>query len=537
MSKAHYQIACTFMSAYEDTQILLSEYGIDLPDINDNRKSWRHIHERLLSLRNELCNAESDDREKIRKNIYVVEKELVSIYYQKVGEMHPTLLYEEGEDSTYWIYNEIDGVYSMINASSVRSIVMAMFFADGLTPTIANVRECLARYRAEYRDRGHKYADFDSEVDMFHVKNGWVNICTGVFTEHTPDILSTRKAEVSYDKDATCPTYDRIFHDWEFTPDLVRAIDQFSGNILRTDVTPARILVLEGVPGTGKSLLANIWSHIMGDLAVREYSLDSFTNNPRFCKSAFVGKRLLWFNESDPKRSQMGVELHKMIDGRTFSVERKGVSEITEHKNMCSCILTTNELPDSMSDGMESRIIYVKYTKVYRNMDGEDKSLISKLEKEASGILNRMLRGIVDYNTEGKYQVIGNQQEILEQHRITSSMPIEFLEVHFNPCDDIAGETFISNNTFRNTFDVYAKNKPGYYSSPERIKKEILKNMPKRFAGKLSNKQMSGGTRGLIGLKLKPEYKWGDGLQDGMILQNNQSQYDTISDNDLPKGW
>jgi P4 family phage/plasmid primase-like protien len=492
----------------------------------DTASKWKKVQASLEALRNDYNHAEEAERKQLKRLVDAQEKALLAVYHHKLADTYQHLLYEEGEDSTYWLYNENDGVYKSVNAVSVRSLVMALIEKDGITPVTATVRECLARYRATYPQRGKQYADFDSEENMFHVHNGWIDIRTREFKPHTPEILSTNKASVKYDPDAECPTYNRIFNDWEFTSDLIRAIDQFSGNILRTDVVPARMLVLEGIAGTGKSTLANIWAHIMGDLAVREYSLDSFANNPRFCKGAFVGKRLAWFNEANPKRTELGTEIHKMVDGHTFIVERKGVSEITEHKNMCSCILTCNELPDNISDGTESRIIYIKYTKQFRGIpELEDPGLHKKLKEEASGILNRMLRGLEDYEEAGAYQKISQQDEIMEDHKRTASLPIEFLDVHFDPSPDMAGETFISNTDFRNAFDAYAKNKQGYFNSPERISKEILKKAPRRFGDTLQAKKMTGGIRGLVGLKLKPAYRWGEGLESNLILPNKKKDY------------
>lgn len=530
MSKAHYQIACTFMSAYEETQILLSEYGIDLPDINDNRKSYTSVYENVISLRKQIATSEDDDeKKKLKKFIAGAEAELAELYHQKIADMYPHLLFEEGVDDIYWLYNDKSGTYNTLNFSTVRGIVMRSYISDGLTPTTSWARECLSRYRAEYPQRGHSFDEFDAPCDSIHVENGWLDLTTFKLTPHTPETLSTIKAPTVYNPSATAPTYEKLFSEWQMQQDQIDCIHEFSGNAITAESRAGRILILEGIPGTGKSLLANIWTHMLGDLAVREQSLDSFVNNPRFCKHSFVGKRLIWFNETNTKRTQMGVELQKMIDGRTFTVERKGISKETEHPNIASCILTTNQLPDSMGDGMESRIMYIKYTKVYRGTDGEDADLDTKILKESSGVLNLMIEGLKRYRKNRRYTKIENQDDIMDEYRITSSSAIEFLETHFDPIQDVAGETFIYTKDMYTAFNAYVRGKVGYYTTPEKLIREILTHIPRRFAGFVINTRKKDG-RGIVGITPKHGLRWGDGFEYGTLLSNTNTHDTSRSD-------
>ena len=520
--------------AYDEASNILAEYGIDMPSIDDNRRTWHTVYESLTKKRNELDTTEDTaDRAKLHKALQAIERELKDLYHTKIGDMHPHLLFEEGEDSTYWLYDAEEGIYNTLNFSNARSLVMRALMNDGITPTIAWARECLAQFRAQYPERGRNYDEFDAQDNMLHVANGWLNLDTQELIEHTPDLLSLVKAATAYNPEATCPTYDKLFEEWEFTEDKVRAIDEFSGNTLTSDVTASRLLVLEGVPGTGKSLLSNIWTGVLGDLSVREYSLDAFTNNPRFCKSAFVGKRLVWFNETDPKRTQLGAELQKMVDGRTFMVERKGVNGYTEHKNMAKCILTTNGLPDNMGEGMESRILYVQFSKVYRGTEQEDPRLLDKIEKESSGILNRMLRGLKQYKEQGKYTKIESQDEIMEDYKSTSSLPVEFLTVHFDPIEDVTGETFIYIKDFIDAFRHYFKDKTGYFNSPEKIMKDIYRHAPKRYQTIFQHRRREG--RGITGLTLQPGLRWSDDnnciIQRRTYKHTNGTNSSTIDNN------
>lgn len=522
-------------SNYEALQQELEGTGLSLPELNDSRRSWRQVQDRLHDLKRQLVSEEDDkEKRKLKAATIATEKDFLNLYHIKFAELYPCLLFENGEDSTYWIYDTDSGLYKKLNQSSTRSILMRALMNDGLTPTIAWVRECLAQFRAEFPDRGHDYSEFDSSSENdLHVENGWVNLKTLTLTAHTPDKLSTIKAHVVFDHEALCPTYDRLFTDWEMTEDQVKVMDEFSGYLLTNEVERGRMLVLEGEPGTGKSLVANIWTHILGDLAARECSLDLFKDNRRFVWSTFVGKRLVWFNETDPKRTQLGADLQKMIDGKTFSVERKGVNEQSEHVNMAKCVLTTNGLPDNMGAGMESRILYIKYTKVFRGTKDENAYLFDEVMKESSGILNRMIKGLQKLREQGKYTKIENQDDIMNEYRRTASLPVEFLEVHFEPCNDEDVDTFIYNRDFRTAFHAYAKGNVGYYTSPEKIAKEILRNPPSAFKQTLQQARRKDG-RGFTGIKLKDNFMWGDGFDLTTITPIKRSIESPIQ---LPDNW
>lgn len=529
-------IACTFMSEYKDTQKLMSEYGIDLPDIKDSRKSYTSVYENILNLQKQIKTAEDDkEKQKLKKFLAGAEAQFAQLYHQKIADTYQNLLFEEGIDDTYWIYNDTTGTYDTLNFSTVRGIVMRAYIQDGFTPTTAWARECLSRYRAEYPERGHAFDEFDAPCDMLHVENGWLNLTTFELTPHTPEMLSTIKAPTVYDPKAKAPTYHKLFEQWEMTQDQIDCIHEFSGNAITADSRAGRLLILEGIPGTGKSLLANIWTHMLGDLAVREQSLDSFVNNPRFCKYSFIGKRMIWFNETNTKRTQMGVELQKMIDGRTFTVERKGVSKETEHPNLASCLLTTNQLPDSMGDGMESRLMYIKYTKRFRGTENDDTDLDTKVLEERSGVLNAMIEGLKRYRKNKKYTKIEKQDEIMDEYRLTSSPAIEFFETHFDPIQDIAGETFVYTKDMFTAFNAYVRGKVGYYTTPEKFAREVLSHLPRRFDGKVTSTRKNDG-RGICGLTPKFGLRWGVG-EDAGILLSNQNDYDTTNSEHTPDEW
>lgn len=467
---------------------------------------WSAIEKEIKLLKKQLFEVEDGkERKEIQEKIKSLETRYLSIFHEKVADTYKYLYYEEGEEKNYWLYDENTGVYDAINASTMRCVVMRLLNDWGIIPATRWANECMMRFRAIYPERAKQLSDFDATYNEIHVENGWLSFDPPTLTPHTPEKLSIYKIPTEYIPEAQCPTYDKLFTDWELQEDASRAIKQFSGYLLSPKVNLQKMLIFEGEPGTGKSLLTTVWARMFGKLSAPELSLDKFTENSRFFYTNFVGKRFLWWNETTAKRSHLGANLQRMIDGYSYSVERKGIGGETEHENTTKSVLTTNGLPDSMDPGMPSRMIYIKFTKVFRGSKEEDTEMLNKLIAEKSGVLNRMLEGLRDLEQNKHFVTIAGQEELLEDHKRASSRPSEFIDMFFEP--DATQSVFVTNKDLRDAFSVYMNNKPGYYDTPEKFAKEVVRNALKEYKATIKPDRRSVG-RGMLGLKLREGYVW-----------------------------
>lgn len=466
---------------------------------------WSTIEKELKALLKEMSSADDAQMKDLQTKMKSLKERYLSIFHEKVADTYPYLYYEVGEEKNYWLYNNDTGVYDPVNVSTMRCIIMRLLNDSGTVPSTRWANECMMRFRAIYPDRAKELSDFDATYNSVHVENGWITFNPVSLSPHTPDRLSLCKLPTEYVPEATCRTYDNLFVEWGLPSDASHAIKQFSGYLLSPRVNLQKMLILEGEPGTGKSLLTTVWARMFGKLAAPELSLDKFTENSRFFYTNFVGKRLLWWNETSPKRSHLGSNLQRMIDGYSYLVERKGIGGETEHENTTKSVLTTNGLPDSMDQGMPSRMLYIKFTKVFRGSKEEDTTLLSKLLAERSGILNRMIEGLVDLERENRFITISGQEELLEDHKRTSSRPSEFIDMFFVP--DSTQSVFVTNKDLRDAFSVYMNGKPGYFDTPEKFTKEVMRNGLKEYRATMRVERKSVG-RGLLGLKLRDGYVW-----------------------------
>lgn len=427
-------------------------------------------------------------------------------FHDYFASVYEHLLYEIGEDKVYWFYNKETGVYDELNFSTVRGLIIKLLTDDDLVSnaTEATAKAILARFRALYLDRGKQYDDFDNDDSLFHANNGWVNLKTLEHTPHTPALLSRRKSAVDYKADAKCPLYDKFLDEQvQLQKDQVRVIDQFSGLLLTPDITKQKMLVLIGKPGCGKSTLLDLWSDVLGDCATQNGLHEIASEAFRFRGASLVGKTLCWFDEVEVTRSNMGNSLINLITGQQIRVERKGINGIVPVQNKLKCVLTANTLPRSAEMGIYRRmiLIYLNYS-FYDNMT-DNKNIRQLLRAEASGVLNRMLRGLRDVVDAGGFTTIDGHNDLIEEYKASSNTVAEFLEEHFDFDYDA---TKLSTKTLLEAYKRYSDDKYANSLTPQRFGMLLSSHGLSKF-DKIIQTRGSGGTRMWAGLKLKEYYE------------------------------
>jgi P4 family phage/plasmid primase-like protien len=428
-------------------------------------------------------------------------------FHAYFASVYPFLLYEIGEDKVYWNYNDETGVYDELNFSTVRGFVIKLLTKEGLAgkATEAFTKTVLVRYRGLFIDRGKNYEDFDIYNDWFHASNGWVNIKTLAFEDHTPDRLSRRVSAVTYDIKATCPTYDKFLDEQiKLAPDQVRVIDQFSGLLLTPDITKQKMLVLIGKPGCGKSTLLDLWQDVLGDLATQNSLHEIASDSFRFRGSTLVGKNLCWFDEVEVTRSNMGNSLINLITGQQIKVERKGINGIAEVQNQLKCVLTANTLPRSAEMGIYRRMILIYLTYSFYDNMTDNKNIRALLKAESSGVLNRMLKGYKDIEKNNGFTLIDGHDDLIEEYKASSNTVAEFLDEYF-VFDYEAPK--ISTKVLLEAYKSYADDRYVNTLTPARFGVLLSSHGLMKF-NQIATTRLAGGERAWSGLRLREYYEF-----------------------------
>lgn len=427
-------------------------------------------------------------------------------FHKHFATVYPHLLYEQNEDKVYWQYDSGEGVYIEQSFPQVRSMVVKLFVDEGLDEfaTEATAKAVLVKYRGVFQDRGVDYDDFDTEDEWFHASNGWVNLETLEFEPHTPKRLSRMKSAVDYDSKAECSVYDKFLNgDLQLRHDQVRVIDQFSGLALTNDIKYQKMLTLTGRTGCGKSTLLDAWGFVIGDMMMEKKLTELQGDSMRFAGTQFIGKRICWFDEVDVKRAEMGNSLGTLVTGQHINVERKGVNGIVKARNTLKCVLTANRLPLSAEIGIFRRLILIPIRVSFSESGTEDQDIHNKLQAEASGILNRMIRGLHDLRKMGGFTLIEGHEDLIEEYKASSDTVAEFLDEYFEPAKE---DSTVPTKVLHNTFQRFTEGNSFARSiSPQKFG-QLLKSQPlTRFAHIYPDRDMT--HRYWTGLRVKDEYK------------------------------
>lgn len=469
---------------------------------------------------------EGDDAKTYEK----LRKAHLNAFHKYLAKREPNLLFERGTESTYWHYDEMTGVYEDWTDVQAKELVTRLLITDGfkVEGKIGTVRQILVNYRAMFPNRGVIYDSFDSDDTWFHAQNGWVNVVTGVFEEHTPGRLSRRVSAVEFDAKATCPLYDKMLDvDFDLKKDQIRVIDQFSGLLLTGDVSHQKMLTLIGKPGCGKSTLLDAWKAVLGDLATSNALTDLSGDRFRFIGASFAGRTLCHFDEVDVKRSEMGSNLGNLITGLTFRVERKGENHVMNVKNRLKCVLTANSMPQSAEVGIFRRLLFIEFVRSFYDEGAVDRDLPIKLAGETSGILNRMLAGLADMRKMGGFTLIEGHEDLIEEYKISSNTIAEFLNEYFEP--SIEGK--ISSTVMYNAYKQFmGESRFRLTLTPQRFG-QMLKGQPLRAFANIRAQKGAKGARYWLGIKLRDEYELDQFGEE--IVANKSAEIEE----DLPEGF
>ena len=240
---------------------------------------------------------------------------------------------------------------------------------------------------------------FDCNHDLLNVANGVIDLRTCSLLPHDGGLMLNRQSPVVYDPEAQCPEFLKFIDQISCNdPDWVDYMQRQLGYALCGHVGEEKMFFWYGNGRNGKSVLANVIRHIMGDFSVIA-PVSMFMVSRRDGGDAtphlamLPGKRLMLANETEAG-SRMSAQMMKVaistehisarpLHGKPFSFQ-------PTHKT----IMRGNHLPiiQEGDDGTWRRIDLVPFD-LKLTADQCDPHLEQKLLMEAPGILRWMVEG------------------------------------------------------------------------------------------------------------------------------------------------
>lgn len=345
------------------------------------------------------------------------DKTRFSNYEYEVRARYPHL--KKNEAGLFFNYS--DGVYKIITDQDVNGIIFNMLYEDMLWG---------------YRTKKHvadKVATLISIIpdlvltadrgDWFNVRNGLLQLSSGVLHPHTPDFISLVQSPVVYDAEATAPVWMDALEAWMRGPEATekkRVLQQFAGYLLTSSMVHAKALFLVGDGGNGKSTFADTISMVIGEEGTSRIDLEDLYG--MFGLKGLIGKRLNVIEEVGGNYYQAH-KLKKLISGEELTINMKFKDQF-KFKPTAKFLFAVNVMPrvDDSSSATERRMVVVQFNNNFRkNPNIMLRFADGMLASELPGILNWMLEGYRALIKEGGFTITQEQTQALAEYREENS--------------------------------------------------------------------------------------------------------------------
>lgn len=226
--------------------------------------------------------------------------------------------------------------------------------------------------------------------------------------KHRPEDLISKIAHVAFDPKAACPDYDGFLAVVQPDEKMRRFLHQWGGLSLTGDIGEQKLAFYHGKGRNGKSTLVDAWSNIAGDYG-GSVAIETFLDQGRGRKGGeatpdlarLPGIRFLRTSEPE-KGAKLAEALIKLITGGELIDARFLNKGFFSFLPSFKVTISGNHKPKitGHDDGIWRRVMLVPWD-VQIPKEDVDKALPEKLKKEAAGIFNRLLEGLLDWREHG----------------------------------------------------------------------------------------------------------------------------------------
>jgi putative DNA primase/helicase len=321
-------------------------------------------------------------------------------------------------------------------AKSLRSHALKSQSASRLAAMVT-----LAKLHVRNVSRG----DFDRDPWLFNCTNGTVDLRAGKLRRHDRNGLMSKKAPVAYDPAADCPLWKECLIDWMLGDAEKAAYLQRQAGYTLTGCTNEEVMpILWGAGRNGKTKFYVTIYNVLGDGEyAKAANFDSFVvkkgdeGMPNDI-AGWCGMRLIVAAEGEHSKRLAETKL-KLCIGRDPVVGEFKYQEEFTYIPTYKVWLVTNPKPRIVgtTEAIWDKIHFVAWKRYYRPEE-RDMQLQEKLNAEASGILNWMIEGCLQWQKTG-LALPSSMREDTQAYRHEQDVGGRFID---EEC--IVGEGFMS---------------------------------------------------------------------------------------------
>lgn len=308
--------------------------------------------------------------------------------------------------------------------------------------------------------------DFDRDPLAINVLNGTlrfvrdkVNGSTVTLEPHRREDLNTKLAPVDYDPEAQSPIYDGFFEWAQPDPAMRRYLHQWGGYSASGDISEQKLHFWYGLGANGKSTTIDLWAYVIGDYS-GTIGIETFLDqgikkrgeqaSPDLARLG--GVRML--RASEPERgAKLNEALIKAATGGEPMAVRALHRGFFDLQPLFKLTIGGNYKPDipGTDEGIWRRMKLVPWNAHVADGD-RDEQLPAKLRAEAAGVLNHLVRGLLDWLDHGLIEPEA-VREATAQYREDSDPLARFLKL----CTEIDPQGRIQSSKLHEVFVAWCK--------------------------------------------------------------------------------
>jgi len=340
---------------------------------------------------------------------------------------------------------------------------------------------------------------FDVDPMLLNVQNGVVNLATGEFLDHAPDMRMTLQAQAFYKRGEPAPAWEAFLQRVQPDP-LMRAYLQRVAGYCATGLTSEQAMFLwTGTGANGKSVAQAVLAHVLGTYAqtlpVSTLMASSIDDRIPNDVARMAGRRFLVASETKAGKA-LDEQRMKALTGGDSIAARYMRAEWFEFRPVGKIQLTTNHLPRMSDDAATWRRIHLITWPVVIPEHERDGLLQQRLiAEEAAGILNWIVEGALAWQQEG----LSPPEGVLaarEAYRAEEDVIGQFMDA----CIDRVAE--VRNDPARSTAAIYTAYK--YWCDNEKLAAMGQKAFTSKLRKHGVEYYRGGGWAGFPGIQVRP---------------------------------